>query len=213
MDRVVRTALLCLVSVVTLHAQGGQTEEDPRAGAIASSFHHALIVAMRPTAPAAPGKRVPVLLVHDGLPGRDFQGKETFPPGGPSEGEPLSKEMYVFEVPSDQDPNVVLRFPADSTGSQSSDGGKRFRMADPDGSPYVRRCLAGDDGGDRAHAAPGSVWKRDDGDDLDAYEVDFEGLRVPDANGSIEQPLFEFRIHVYRDGNLAMTLRSLIAGN
>lgn len=185
-----------------------ESVEDSTAALVAESFHHALIAAMRSSPPAGgPNVRVDVVMCHDGLPGRRHDGGTTHnaTAGGSAGGALLPDNTYVFFLPSESDgPTAstnLATFPRRSTGSPTAPQQSLFRMAEcgQAGTPqYVKRCLMGT-GNNRTTPSPGSVWSEDASEALDQYFVAFDVVRVRDQNNLYTQPLFEFRIGVYRN--------------
>lgn len=181
-----------------------ESVEDTTAALIAESFHHALIAAMRSSPPAAgPGSRVEVVMCHDGLPGRRYDGGSTHnaTTGGTGGGTLLPDNTYVFWLPSETDGALLATFPRQNTGSPTAPRQALFRMAEcgQQATPtYVKRCLMGT-GTNRQTPSPGTVWAEDASEALDQYFVAFDVVRVRDQAGGFTQPLFEFRIGVYRN--------------
>ncbi|GEM_PF-2463779 len=181
-----------------------ESVEDSTAALVAESFHHALIAAMRASPPAAgPGARVDVAMCHDGLSGRRWDGgtMHNATAGGSAGGVLLPDNTYVFWLPSEADGGLLATFPRSNTGSPTPPRQALFRMAEcgqPGTPQYVKRCLMGT-GTNRQTPSPGAVWSEDASEGLDQYFVAFDVVRVRDQNNLYTQPLFEFRIGVYRN--------------
>lgn len=192
-----------------------ESVEDSTAALLAESVHHAIVAGMRSSRPASgPADRVPVVLTHDGGPGRAWDGRTTHnattgTPAGPL----LPQDTYVFQLPSESDGGAPLSYPTPGTGSTDVPGANLLQMAGMgvSGAPsYVRRSLVG--AGTLVNPTGGSVRAEDPTEPLNQYQVAFVVARVRDAAGTYAQPLFEVSIRVFRNGDLRKTFRTMVAG-